>query len=64
MNRRTFLARTGQTALLAAAGRVATHARVNVIAINSAFVSAGRRTQADAGRQIQFGLGCEILDRA
>lgn len=30
--------------------------RVNVIAVQSAFVAAGRPTQVDTGRQIQFGL--------
>jgi hypothetical protein len=30
--------------------------RVNVISVNSAFVSAGRPTRVDTGRQVQFGL--------
>jgi hypothetical protein len=30
--------------------------RVNIIAVQSAFVSAGRPTQVDNGRQIQFGI--------
>jgi hypothetical protein len=30
--------------------------RVNIIAVQSAFVSAGRPTRVDNGRQIQFGI--------
>jgi outer membrane receptor for ferrienterochelin and colicin len=48
--------RTGRTSIRPQIELLNITNRVNVIAVNSAFVSAGRPTQVDTGRQIQFGL--------
>jgi hypothetical protein len=48
--------RTGRTSIRPQIELLNITNRVNVLSVNSAFVSAGRPTQVDTGRQIQFGL--------